>query len=140
MAELKTKRNDAGVTEFLNGVEQPAKRKDCRELVKLMRELTGKQPKMWGTSIVGFGSYHYEYASGHEGDSFITGFSPRARNLTIYVMPGFGRYGPLMKRLGKFKTGKSCLYVKSLDDVDREMLREIVARSIEYMEDKYECS
>jgi hypothetical protein len=94
---------------------------------------------MWGDSIVGFGSYHYKYDTGREGDFFITGFSPRKQNLTIYIMPGFSSYDALMKKLGKHKTGKSCLYIKNLDDIDRNTLKELVCNSVDYMTKSYPC-
>ena len=106
MADVKTKRNDASVTDFLNAVDDDQKRQDCLELVDLMRDVTGEEPKMWGGSIVGFGSYHYRYDSGREGDWPLVGFSPRKQALTLYIMAGFSRYDELMSRLGKYKTGK----------------------------------
>jgi hypothetical protein len=105
----------------------------------MMQEITHKQPKMWGDSIVGFGSYHYKYDSGHEGDYFITGVSPRKQNVTVYIMPGFSRYQPLMKKLGKYKTGKSCLYIKKLDDIDCDILKELISKSVDYMKETYPC-
>ncbi|MDH3690519.1 MAG: DUF1801 domain-containing protein [Gammaproteobacteria bacterium] len=139
MAELKTKQNNTSVSAFLKGIEDDNKRLDCRELMTLMKEITGKRPTMWGATMVGFGSYHYKYDSGREGDWFVTGFSPRKQNLTIYIMPGFGRYKTLMKQLGKYKTGKSCLYVKNLDDIDQHVLRQLVAKSVKDMEKMYKC-
>jgi hypothetical protein len=133
MAELKTKVNDASVTDFLNTVEDEEKRKDCFEVVKIMRQATKAEPKMWGTSIVGFGSYHYKYASGQEGDWMMVGFSPRKQNLTLYIMPGFERYKALLGKLGKHSTGKSCLYVKRLKDVDTKVLKELVNESVKAM-------
>jgi hypothetical protein len=133
MSDLKTQRNDASVEAFLDAVESERKRADSETILALMREVTGEEPAMWGDSIVGFGSYHYKYASGREGEWFLTGFSPRKRTLTLYIMAGFEAYEPLLKRLGKFKTGKSCLYINSLEDVDREVLRELLARSVEHM-------
>ncbi|MEJ2013701.1 MAG: DUF1801 domain-containing protein [Anaerolineales bacterium] len=133
MSDLKTQRNDASVEAFLDAVESERKRADSETILALMREVTGEEPAMWGDSIVGFGSYHYKYASGREGEWFLTGFSPRKRTLTLYIMAGFKAYEPLLKRLGKFKTGKSCLYINSLEDVDREVLRELLARSVEHM-------
>jgi hypothetical protein len=130
MAENKTKQTTASVTAFLNTVADAGTRRDCKTLVALMRELTGEPPKMWGPSMVGFGSVHYKYASGREGDMFLTGFSPRQRNLTLYIMEGFFKYGGLMKRLGSYKTGKSCLYVRSLDDIDPSVLRELISTSV----------
>lgn len=138
MADLKTTVNKASVTAYLKSVDDEQKRKDCREVIALMREITGKRPKMWGASIIGFGSYHYRYRSGREGDWPLTGLSPRKQNLTIYIMPGFSRYASLMKKLGKYKTGKSCLYVKTLDDVDRGTLRQLIARSVADMKKMYD--
>lgn len=102
-----------------------------------MREISGEEPKMWGPAIVGFGKYHYKYDSGHEGVFFRTGFSPRKANLTLYITAGFDRCETLMQKLGKYKTGKSCLYIKSLEDIDRKVLRELIQASLEYMEKKY---
>ena len=140
MAELKTKPTQASVKAFVDAVEDERKRKDCREVIKLMTSITGKRPKMWGTSIIGFGSYHYKYKSGREGDWPITGLSPRKQNLTIYVMLGFSRYESLMKKLGKHTTGKSCLYIKSLDDIDRKVLTTLIERSVADMRKSYECT
>ncbi len=109
MAELKTKLNDASVIDFLNSVEDEQKRKDSFKVLKLMQKITASEPKMWGTSIIGFGSYHYKYKSGREGDWFLTGFSPRKQNLTLYIMSGFKRFDDLLEKLGKYKTGKSAL-------------------------------
>ena len=130
MAELKTKKNRASVAKFLNSVKDPARRKDAKAVHALMKEVTGEKAVMWGPSIVGYGSYHYRYASGREGDWMLTGFSPRKQALSLYIMDGFGGYRPLLKKLGKFKTGKSCLYVKSLEDVDLDVLRELIAKSV----------
>ncbi len=137
MAELKTKENDASVDEFIDAVSDETKRADARAVCALMAEATGEPARMWGASIVGFGHYHYRYASGREGDWFLVGFSPRARNLTLYVMPGFANYGELLERLGKHKTGKSCLYVNKLADVDEAALRELVFESVAFMREKY---
>lgn len=131
--ELKTRLNDASVTEFLNSVEDEQKRKDSFEIAKMMKQVTKAEPKMWGTSIVGFGSYHYKGASGREGDWMLIGFSPRKQNLTLYIMPGFERYPELMNKLGKHTTGKSCLYIKRLSDVDKDILRELMAESVKVM-------
>ena len=133
MAEPKTRITDASVADFLQGVDDEQKRADCFELVDLMSDVTGEEPKMWGDAIVGFGTYHYKYASGREGDWMQVGFSPRKQSLTLYIMSGFSRYDELMKGLGKFKTGKSCLYVKRLSDVDRDVLRELIAQSVEHV-------
>ncbi|MCL4299702.1 MAG: DUF1801 domain-containing protein [Anaerolineae bacterium] len=137
MAELKTKPTEQSVEGFLQGVSPEQKRQDCLALVELMAEITGSEPRMWGNNIVGFGSYHYKYASGHEGDSFLTGFSPRKQNLTVYVMAGFDRYDDLMQRLGKYTTGKSCLYVKRLADVDLPTLTELIRQSVRTMTQTY---
>jgi hypothetical protein len=134
MAELKTKRNKGDVEAFLKSVPDEKKRRDSFTILELMKQVTGEEPEMWGESIVGFGSYHYKYKSGREGDWFVTGFSPRAQNLTLYIMSGFDEYDQLLSRLGKYKTGKSCLYIKKIDDVDREVLKELVKKSVEHME------
>ena len=132
-AELKTKLNDASVEDFLNTVSDEQIRADCFEITKLMKQVTTAEPKMWGSSIVGFGSYHYKGASGREGDWMLVGFSPRKQNLTLYIMAGFDRYDELMKKLGKFSTGKSCLYIKKLADVDKKVLKELVSESVQFM-------
>ena len=132
-AELKTKVNDASVTKFLNSVADKGKRKDSFEILKLMQQVTKEEPKMWGSSIVGFGSYHYKGASGREGDWMLTGFSPRKQNLTLYLMHGFDVHKDLLKKLGKYKTGMGCLYIKKLDDVDRKVLKELVQASVKRM-------
>lgn len=137
MAGLKTKATAASVTEFLNAVEDRGQRADCRAIAKMMREATGKRAKMWGASMVGYGSYHYKYASGQEGDYFLTGFSPRKQATTVYIMPGFSGYDALMKKLGKYKTGRSCLYIKRLDDVDSDVLQELITRSVADMRKQY---
>ena len=139
MYELKTKENDQSVESFINKIEDGQKRKDCLEVMSMMQKITRKKPKMWGGSIVGFGSYHYKYKSGHEGDFMITGFSPRKQNLTIYIMLGFPKYQELMDKLGKYKIGKSCLYIKKLDDVDRNILKDLIKRDVENMKKNYEC-
>ncbi|MXZ71550.1 MAG: DUF1801 domain-containing protein [Acidobacteria bacterium] len=129
MAELKTKKNDASVETFLDAIENEKRRQDCRAVVDLMADVTGEAPAMWGDSIIGFGSYHYQYATGREGDWMATGVSPRKQNLTVYIMTGFDRHEALMKKLGRYKTGKSCLYIKKLEDVDLAVLRELVRES-----------
>ena len=133
MAELKTKLNDASVEDFLNGVADENRRRDCFAVLEIMREVTGEEPKMWGASIIGFGSYRYKYASGREGDWTITAFSPRKQNLTLYIVPGFARYSGLMQKLGKHKTGKGCLYINKLEDIDLPTLRELVAQSVAHV-------
>ncbi len=128
MAELKTKKNEASVDDFL-GTADEKRRDDCYALLDLMRQVTGDEPSMWGDSIVGFGSYKYRHRSGQSGEWFLTGFSPRKRNLTIYIMPGFDLYGDIMARLGKYKNSVSCLYVNKLADIDLDALRELVGQS-----------
>lgn len=139
MAEMKTRQTAASVSAFLDAVENEQRRADCRVVADLMRAVTGEEPKLWGPSIVGFGSYHYKYASGREGDWFVTGFSPRKQDLTLYIMAGFDRYDELMAKLGKYKTGKSCLYLKRLSDVDLGVLRELVTASVEAMRNGHRC-
>jgi len=133
MSELKTKPNDGSVDAFLSGIADEKVRQDCSAILEIMQQASGAEPKMWGDSVIGFGSYHYKYASGREGDWFVTGFSPRKQNLTLYIMSGFDQYDELMSRLGKHKTGKSCLYIKKLEDIDLPVLRELVAQSVEHM-------
>ena len=133
MAELKTKVNDASVDEFLQGVKDEGVREDCYKILDIMQKATKAEPKMWGKTIVGFGSYHYKYASGREGDWMLTGFSPRKQNLTLYIMPGFEEYGDLLEKLGKHTTGVSCLYIKKLEDVDNKVLKELVTKSVKKM-------
>ena len=137
MAELKTKKTDASVSDFLATIEDGAKRADCEQLRAIMSDLTGDEPAMWGAGLVGFGHYHFTYASGREGDWFRVGFAPRARNITLYIMSGFDAYDGIMARLGKFKTGKSCLYVKQLSDVDEAVLRELISASLDYLKQTY---
>ena len=128
MAELKTRLTRASVGKFLEGIKDEKKRQDCYQLLKIMKKATRAEPKMWGTSIIGFGDYHYVYASGREGDWFITGFSPRVQNLTLYTMGGFDR--DVLKRLGKYKLGKGCLYINKLEDVDTKVLDELITKSV----------
>ena len=133
MAELKTKKNEASVTKFLDGVKDEKKRQDSYTILKLMKQITKAEPKMWGTSMVGFGSYHYKYASGREGDWFVTGFSPRKQNLTLYIMSGISKYPDLLKKLGKFKIGKGCLYINKIEDIDIKTLKELIKQSVGYL-------
>jgi len=133
MAELKTKLNNRSVTRFLNSIPDKQKRQDCLALVKLMQQVTQAEPKMWGSSIIGFGSYHYTYASGHEGDACLVGFSPRKQNLTLYVMSGSEQHAELLKKLGKHKTGKACLYINRLDDIHLPTLKKLIQQSFKYM-------
>lgn len=135
MTQNKTVENDNDVMAFLNAVEPEKKREDSFTIMKLMEEVTGEPAKMWGTSIVGFGSHHYKYESGREGDMANVGFSPRKQAITLYIMAGFDNYDDLLSQLGKHKTGKACLYIKKLDDVDMDVLRELVKQSAEHMKE-----
>ncbi|MCI0462043.1 MAG: DUF1801 domain-containing protein [Gemmataceae bacterium] len=130
MAELKTKKNESSVEAFLQGVADPQQREDSFRILELMKDVTGSEPAMWGDSIVGFGDYHYKYASGHEADWFLAGFSPRKGNLTLYLAADLTQYQPLLKKLGRCKTGKGCLYIKKLEDVELPALRELVKASV----------
>jgi hypothetical protein len=138
MAENKTKETKQSVEKFLNSVKDEKRKNDCFKVLEMMKNITKHEPKMWGPSIVGFGSYHYKYESGREGDFLMTGFSPRAQNLTIYIMPGFEKYDTLMKQLGKHKTGKSCLYINNLEDVKLPVLKKIITEAFRYMVKKYD--
>ena len=131
MAENKTKANDSSVNDFLESITDPVRKADCKAVSALMEELTAASPRMWGDSIVGFGDYHYKYASGREGDWFLCGFSPRKQNLTIYVMGYLEFYEDVLKALGKHKHGKGCLYINKLEDVDMAVLRKLIATSID---------
>ena len=130
MAELKTKPTDQSAEDFLNGLTDENKRRNAFTILELMRKISQAEPKMWGTSIIGFGDYHYKYASGREGDWFQIGFSPRKQDLTLYLMQGFKRYGDLLAKLGKFKTGGGCLYIRRLSDVDLPTLEELIKNSM----------
>ena len=134
MAELKTQPTNESVKDFIDGIADERRRRDCRTVMKIMKRVTKAAPKMWGSSIVGYGSYHYRYASGREGEWFTAGFSPRAQSLTLYIMSGFRQYASLLKKLGKHTTGKSCLYIKRLDDIDLEVLEELIERSVRHVE------
>ena len=133
MAELKTKQTGASVKEFLNQISDKERREDCFAIAKMMEEATGAKPKMWGPSIVGFGTFHYKYDSGREGDWVLTGFSPRKNNLTLYLMMGFEKHRELMEQLGKYKTAKSCLYIKRLDDIHVPTLKKLVKASLKQL-------
>lgn len=130
MAEPKTKPTKASVKEFLNKIPDKERRDDCFAVAKIMEEITGDKPKMWGPSIVGFGTWHYKYASGREGDWPVTGFSPRKRDLTLYLMMGFNKHTELMQKLGKHSTGKSCLYIKRLSDIHLPTLKKLIKKSV----------
>ena len=129
MAALKTKQTETSVAAFLNTVADEKKRKDCFEIVELMKRATGLTPKLWGTAIIGFGSYHYKYESGHEGDMCIIGFAPRKQNIALYIPGGIHKYADLLEKLGKHKTGKGCLYITSLEKINVEILASIFNKS-----------
>ena len=133
MAELKTKSTKRSVKDFVDAIKDEQRKKDCRTVSRIMKRITKANPKMWGPGIVGFGSYHYKYASGREGDWFLVGFAPRKQSLTLYIMSGFKKYSALLKKLGKHKIGVSCLYVKRLDDVDMDVLTELIEDSVAYV-------
>ncbi len=137
MAELKTKQNDASVEAFLESVEHKTRKADAYTVLEMMKEVTGEEPSMWGDSIIGFGNYHYVYDSGREGDWFLMGFSPRKTSLTLYMMNSYARFEEILSRLGKYKTGKSCLYITNLKNVDLNVLRELMEASVRYLQDKY---
>jgi len=137
VAELKTQPSGRRVSDFIKEIESDQVRKDCRRLMRIMREVTAKRPAMWGASLVGYDRYQYQYASGHSGEWPITGFSPRKRNLSIYIMPGFNDYQDLLRDLGKHKHAKSCLYINRLDDVDENVLTELIGRSVHDMQRRY---
>ena len=135
MAENKTTHNAQDVEQFLNSIADERKREDSFTILELMRQATGIKPRMWGSSIVGFGSYHYKYESGREGDMILAGFSPRKQNLTLYHMSGFEQCEDLLKKLGKHTTGKGCLYIKRLDDVDLPTLKSLIEASVKHIKE-----
>jgi hypothetical protein len=136
-AELKTKMTQASVDAFLMQITDEKQRQDSFKILEIMQTTTKAEPKMWGSSIIGFGNYHYRYESGREGDWFLTGFSPRKQNLVLYIMSGFDGYEDLMGKLGKYKTGTSCLYIKRLDDIHLPSLKKLVKQSVEHIRKKY---
>ena len=139
MAELKTKVSNANVKDFLNTIEPESKRQDAFTLLELFEKITGEKAKLWGTSIIGFGQYHYESTrSAQKGDWPLTGFSPRKANLTVYIMPGFKEYQDLLDKLGKYKTSVSCLYIKKLADIDIQILSKIIEKGYTDMKEKYQ--
>ncbi|MEX0997935.1 MAG: DUF1801 domain-containing protein [Flavobacteriaceae bacterium] len=138
MAKIKTKPTKVSVTDFINTVEQEQKRKDSFELVKLMKEISGEEPYMFGSSIVGFGSYHYKYNSGHEGDAPLIGFSPRKAAISLYVFTGMEEHKHLLDSLGKFKMGKACIYIKKLEDIDIVTLKKVMKQTIVFLETKHQ--
>ena len=132
MAEQKTKPTDVSVGDYLNAIENEQVRQDCRAIVNIMEEATNTKAQMWGPSIIGFGTYHYVYASGHEGDSMLVGFSPRKQNITLYIMGGFEEYDKLIASLGKCTRGKGCIYIKRLSDIDILILKELILESVSH--------
>ena len=134
MAELKTRPTGASVTAFLAGVDDPAKRRDAKKVGAMMRRATGSRARLWGPSIVGYGRYQTDNA----GEWMLTGYSPRKQALTVYIMPGFESFKGLMNKLGKYKTGKSCLYIKRLSDVDEQVLEDLIRKSVELMKKRYQ--
>ena len=137
MAGNKTVANDGNVEDFLNSVDHPKRVADARIVLEIMERVTGEAPRMWGGSLIGFGEYHYKYDSGREGDFFMTGLSPRKTALTVYIMPGFDPYEGQLSKLGKYKTGRSCLYINKLEDVDLDVLEDVILRSFEDMQKMY---
>jgi hypothetical protein len=133
MSDLKTRKNEGDVRAFIASVENDRRRADAFTLLDLMQDALGEAPALWGDSIIGFGSYHYQYDSGREGDMPLVGFSPRKQNLAVYIMAGFDQYDALLDKLGKHKTGKACLYINKLADVDQDVLIELVKRAADHM-------
>ncbi len=137
MATLKTTPHDGSVQDFLASIENDKRRQDCAQVIHMMYEITNAPPVMWGNSIIGFGQYHYVYASGREGDWFLTGLSPRKQSLTLYIMSGLDQQPDLLSRLGKFKTGKGCLYINKLEDIHLDILRQLITTSVQQLKTKY---
>lgn len=137
MTTNKIIQNNDDVMAFIAQVKDDQKREDSLTILRLMQDITGDSPAMWGSSIIGFGSYHYRYESGREGDAVRVGLSPRAQNISVYIMPGFDEFSEQLAKLGKHKLGKSCLYIKRLSDVDQDILKEIIQRSVDIMAERY---
>lgn len=137
MAELKTRPTKASVSDFVNSIDDKQKRADAKRVATMMRKVTGKRAKMWGTSIVGFGAYQYTNTAGKNFEWPVTGFSPRKQALTIYIMPGFSHFDSFMKKLGRYTTGKSCLYIKRLSDIDEKVLQQLIDGSVKRMRATY---
>ncbi|RMG73216.1 MAG: DUF1801 domain-containing protein [Chloroflexi bacterium] len=135
MSQNKTVPTDGDVVAFLNLVEPQKKREDSFAILELIQQVTGEQPVMWGDSIIGFGRYHYRYSSGREGEWLLVGFSPRKQAITLYIMAGFDDYADLLQKLGKYKTGKSCLYIKKIEDINLDILRELVRQSVAHIKE-----
>jgi hypothetical protein len=137
MAELKTKKTKKSASAFLKAIDDDGKRRDAETVMKIMKRVTKAPPTMWGENMVGFGSYHYVYDSGREGDWFLAGFAPRKRHITLYIMSGFERHSSLMDKLGKYTGGKSCLHIKKLDDVDLDVLEKLITESVKHVKKTY---
>lgn len=137
MYELKTKENDNSVIEFIENVESPKKREDAYRLLDIFTEVTGYKAKMWGPSIIGFGSYHYKYASGHEGDAPLVGFSPRKTKISLYFATGDTKREEILERFGKYTTGKACVYINKVADIDEEVFKELIIHSVKFLNDLY---
>lgn len=140
MSENKTKPTELSVSDYLDAIDNPQRKEDCWVIHDLMKKITGKTPRMWGTSIVGFGSYHYKYESGREGDMLATGFSNRKQAITMYIMGGFKKHNELLKKIGPHKTGKSCFYIKKVSDIDIDVLSVLISESVKAVEKKYTIS
>lgn len=140
MAKNKTSETDKSVADFISKVGSEVQRDDSFRLIELMRDITGHDPKMWGPSIIGFGSYHYRYDSGHEGDAPLVGFSPRKAATSLYVFTGLEEHRHLLDDLGKFKTGKACIYVKKLSDIDEKKLTALMKKTIIFLKSKYKVA
>ncbi len=137
MTDNKTKPTDESVEAYLSKITSETKHNDSVELLKMMKQITKQKPVLWGPGLIGFGEYHYKYESGREGDWFMTGFSPRAANISIYIMSGLDKYSELLKKLGRHKIGKGCLYIKNLDDIDRNVLKQLITKSYKSMITNY---
>ncbi|PHR47657.1 MAG: hypothetical protein COA32_06800 [Fluviicola sp.] len=141
MAETKTKETDANVNEFINSfANSEQKKKDSFELIKILQDITGEEPKMWGPSIIGFGSYHYKYKSGHEGDAPILAFSPRKSAISLYIYSDTEKSNSILSDLGKYKMGKACIYVNKLENINIPVLKELCIESIKYINEHNECA
>ncbi|MEQ9310772.1 MAG: DUF1801 domain-containing protein [Balneolaceae bacterium] len=140
MSENKTKPTELSVSDYLDAINNPQRKEDCWVIHDLMKKITGKTPRMWGTSIVGFGSYHYKYDSGREGDMPATGFSNRKQAITMYIMGGFKKHDELLKKIGPHKTGKSCFYIKKMSDIDIDVLSVLILESVKAVEKIYTIS
>ncbi|MFB1098927.1 DUF1801 domain-containing protein [Terribacillus sp. JSM ZJ617] len=135
--ELKTKETDSSVLDFIEAVENPKKREDAYKLLDIFTDTTGFEAKMWGPSIIGFGSYHYRYATGHEGDAPLVGFSPRKANISLYLAPGEPDREEHLQKLGKHKTGKACVYINKTADIDEDVLRDLIGDSVDFLRKTY---